>query len=51
MMVQLAVMDPYAEYFLIFAYVLIDHMVVKTHYNYSNKKKSKYSFIHNYVKK
>ena len=31
MMVQLAVIDPYAEHFVIFAYVLMDHLVVKTH--------------------
>ena len=31
MMVQLAVMNPYAEHFVIFAYVLMDHLVVKTH--------------------
>ena len=30
MMVQLAVMDPYAEHFVIFVYVLMDHLVVKT---------------------
>ena len=26
----LAVMDPYAEHFVIFVYVLMDHLVVKT---------------------
>ena len=31
MMVQLAVIDSYAEHFVIFAYVLMDHLVVKTH--------------------
>ena len=30
MMVQLAVMDQYAEHFMIFVYVLMDHLVVKT---------------------
>ena len=30
MMVQLAVMDPYDEHFVIFVYVLMDHLVVKT---------------------
>ena len=30
MMVQLAVMDSYAEHFVIFVYVLMDHLVVKT---------------------
>ena len=30
MMVQLAVMDPYAEHFVTFVYVLMDHLVVKT---------------------
>ena len=30
MMVQLAVMDLYAEHFVIFVYVLMDHLVVKT---------------------
>ena len=30
MMVQLAVMGPYAEHFVIFVYALMDHLVVKT---------------------
>ena len=29
MTMQLAVMDPYAEHFVIFAYILMDHLVVK----------------------
>ena len=50
MMVQLTAMDPYAEHFVIFAYVLMDHLVVKTRQLQLCKKKKHY-FIHNYVKK
>ena len=30
MMVQVAVMDPYAEHFVTFEHVLMDHLVVKS---------------------
>ena len=53
MMVQLAMMDPYAEHFVIFAYILMDHLVVKTRLlKLCKKKKIKvHYFTHNYVKK
>ena len=54
MMVQLAVMDSYAEHFVIFVYVLMDHLAVKTRLLQLCKKKKKkinlHYFIHNYVK-
>ena len=53
MMVQLVVIDPYAEYFVIFVYVLMDHLVVKTRLLQLCKKNiiNLHYFIHNYVKK
>ena len=47
MMVQLAVMDPYAEHFVIFVYVLMDHLVVKTRLLQLGKKiKSTYIILY-----
>ena len=47
MMMQLEVMDPYAEDFVIFAYILMDHLVVKTHLlKFKKKKKSKYVILY-----
>ena len=47
MMVQLAVMDLYAEHFMIFAYVLMNHLVVKTQLlKLLKKNKSKYIILY-----
>ena len=47
MMMQMAVMDPYAEHFVIFVYVLMDHLVVKTRLLQLGKKiKSTYIILY-----
>ena len=54
MMVQLAVMDPYVKHIVIFAYVLMNRLVMKTRLLklYKKKKEVKVHYlIHNYAKK
>ena len=53
MTVQLVVMDSYVERFVIFAYVLVDHLIVMTRLLqlYKKKKIKVHACIHNYVKK